>query len=516
MEGVGRAWDALRFYHVAILWYSVKVMKRSLLLFIILLVLTSCRPDESPPQQQAGGTAVVQPAAEVPVKKGCGGCHGTVLLDPAHQQLACVSCHGGEDDESRIDKAHAGLVARPSHPSHAAATCGSCHPRQVADAAQATHYTLANKINQIRHHFGARDTLRAPGEIPVTTPPATPIALVDDLLRRRCLRCHVYTSGDDYPAVTHGTGCAACHLAFDNGKMKSHAFATPTDKQCLSCHYGNYVGSDYYGRYEHDYNWEYRTPYFSTTEHNTAPRPYGVESHDLSPDLHRQRGLVCIDCHPRNGHHIKKTIDCRSCHGWQPGQPLPPTGNVQVEDAVLVLNGRGDGRKHRVPALRHSAHRQYGQQVACQVCHGQWGFNDAPIHLLLSYHEEYEPWERLTVQASSEVESLLNHNLYYSDEEPLVMRDGLNGEVRPGVWYQGYGQRRWEQILVARDSDGVIKVFRPLLDLRLSMVQADGRASFDNLGGQSSGLLPYTPHTTGHAGLFYLDRFRHLLPHESK
>ena len=35
--------------------------------------------------------------------------------------------------------------------------------------------------------------------------------------------------------------------------MQSHAFSTPTDKQCLSCHYGNYVGGDYYGRYEHDF-----------------------------------------------------------------------------------------------------------------------------------------------------------------------------------------------------------------------------------------------------------------------
>lgn len=485
-----------------------------LLLLIILFILFGCRAEETasvPPPVERNQ----QPAVGAQAKSGCAGCHDTIALDPSHQ-LNCVSCHGGVDDEVQIDKAHAGLIARPSHPEHMTAACAPCHPRQVAIAGQSSHFTLANKINLIRHHFGAKDTLSGPGEIPVTDLPSTPLALANDMVRRQCLRCHVYTSGDDYPAVIHGTGCGACHLAFDNGKMKSHAFAVPSDKQCRSCHYGNYVGGDYHGRYDHDYNWEYRTPYSSQTKQNTPPRPYGIEAHDLAPDIHQQRGLLCIDCHRESGHNQGNAITCRSCHGWQPGQPIPAAGNLQVRETALVLTGRNDGREHVVPPLRHTAHLQYGQQVACQVCHGQWSFNDAPTHLLLSYLEEYEPWERLTVQANSEVESLLNHNLYYSDEEPLIMRDGLTGATRSGIWYQGYGQRRWEQMLVARDTDGVIKVFRPLLDLRLSMVQADGEAPFDNLSGQGSGLLPYTPHTTGHAGMFYLDRFRHLLPSDSK
>ena len=96
------------------------------------------------------------------------------------------------------------------------------------------------------------------------------------------------------------------------------------------------------------------------------------------------------------------------------------------------------------------------------------------------------------------------------------MRDGLTGESRPGIWYQGYGQRRWEQMIIQKDTDGVIKVFRPILDLHLSMVEADGLVPFDSVSGQGSGLRPYTPHTTGHAGLFYLDRFKHLLPSDGK
>jgi hypothetical protein len=54
-------------------------------------------------------------------------------------------------------------------------------------------------------------------------------------------------------------------------------------------------------------------------------------------------------------------------------------------------------------------------------------------------------------------------------------------------------------------------VFRPILDLSLSAVAKDGNVIFDNLTGSGDGLLPYTPHTTGLAGIFYLNRFSHLL-----
>ncbi|MCL2791171.1 MAG: hypothetical protein FWD79_11105 [Desulfobulbus sp.] len=484
---------------------------------ILLLVLTAtgCRTEDTQPSSSLPRIAT-SPDTTLPIKIGCVGCHDDMRLDASHQ-LGCTVCHGGQDNESQADKAHIGLIAHPSHPSHMADACGGCHPQQVSSAAVSRHFTLDSLINRVRRHFGAEDRLTQPANIPMTDPATGTLALADDMLRRRCLRCHVYAQGDAYDAVKHGTGCGACHLAFENGKMLSHAFTPPADKQCLSCHYGNSVGSDYHGRYEHDYNWEYRTPYFLRTSRNTAPRPAGVEWHDLAPDIHQQRGLVCIDCHKRSGHNRQEPrIACITCHGWRPGQPTPALGTLLIRDQTLVLTGRMDGKEHTVPLLHHPAHRQYDSRVACQVCHGQWSFNDAPTSLLLSYRQEYEPWERLTVQGSSEVEALLEHNLHYSDERPLSMRDGLTGESRAGIWYLGYGQRRWEQMIVRQDTDGVIKVFRPYLDLRLSMVKADGQAPFDNIVGQDSGFLPYTPHTTGAAGLFFLDRFRHLLPADEK
>jgi hypothetical protein len=501
-----------------------------LLILLVLPVLSGCRPEppdkdtatppDSTPSQSAKSAAAAPAAPSLnaesaaaaptpladsaaPEPVGCRGCHPTMIPDTAHN-LPCTTCHGGIDQESDKDKAHAGLIARPAHPDHMAQTCGGCHKQQVADARHALHFTLSGKINAIRRHFGADTALTSPAEIPVVDSPDTAQALADDMLRRRCLRCHVFSRGDAYPARAHGTGCAACHLSFTDGAPAGHHFTLPGDNQCLSCHTANFVGSDYYGRFEHDYRWEFRTPYTPHTPDNTAPRPHGLEFHQLAPDIHQQRGLLCIDCHRNSGHIPRDPITCADCHGWKPGRPLPNL-HVQAVDGTLRLTSRAGGTVHTIPPLRHPAHAQYGSRVACQVCHGQWSVNDAPTHLLLSYEDDYDPWHFLTVQGSAEIEQLLEHNLYASHERPMTMQDGLTGAPRDGLWYQGFGQRRWEELPIAMDTDGMIKVFRPILDLCLSMLTAD------NITGHTPVMRPYTPHTTGHAGVFYQDRFRHLL-----
>lgn len=468
------------------------------------------RPYEAVYAETTQKTAFASNQQAVADTIGCRTCHAAVQLDPPHQ-VACTRCHGGNGAETTQDKAHHQLIAHPGHPQQMAAACGQCHSQVVASALHASHFTLANKINSVRHHFGAGDTLAGAQDIPIVEPPSTLLSLADDMLRRRCLRCHVYAPGDQYDGVARGVGCAACHLSWKDGKMASHQFRVPQDRQCLSCHYGNYVGWDYYGRYEHDYNWEYRTPYTEQTLQRYPPRPYGVEYHDLVPDIHQQRGLVCIDCHGQIGHEGKaEPLSCRTCHGWQPGQQLH-NQRLQAHGQQLVLTAATDGRQHLVPMLRHPAHQQYGDKVACQVCHGQWSFNDSTTHLLRTEKVDHEQWERLMVQGSFAIEKLLEHNAYSSDELPLTMRDGINAQPGPGIWLQGFGQRRWEQMIIDRDEDGIIKVFRPILDLHLSQVGPQGKVMFDDQSGLGRTRLPYVPHTTGPAGLFYQQRFQHLL-----
>ena len=109
----------MRFLDVATLWYSVKIMHCTFPLFlIILLLLGGCRTEGTDPPKTA---AAPQSTRVEPAKIGCVGCHDNVQLDPAHQ-LACTACHGGADHERQREKAHAGMIARPSHPQHMVAT----------------------------------------------------------------------------------------------------------------------------------------------------------------------------------------------------------------------------------------------------------------------------------------------------------------------------------------------------------------------------------------------------------
>jgi hypothetical protein len=484
-------------------------MMRYKYLFILLLtsLLWSCKGEETlEPVSIADNKST--PELRLP---GCFNCHTDISLDKQHR-FPCTECHRGDNGTATKADAHIGLVAKPASPENMVVTCGKCHPEHVQRCRDSLHFSLKKAVNLTRKHFGAESQLQALTQIP-TEEKNSRLALVDDMLRRRCLRCHLYSSGDDYPNITRGQGCAACHLQFVNGTLKSHSFLkTPGDWQCISCHYANHVGADYYGQYEHDFNWEYRTPYTTKKEFF---RPYGVELHDLTPDIHQQKGLSCIDCHP--GSSLKadmNTLTCSSCHAWKPGEKKPEIKKISINDDVLILTDRS-GKKHTIPSIQHPAHENYGREVSCQVCHAQWAFNDSTTHLLRSANDEYDFQERLTVQSSSWVEHLLEHNINsLEDEIDPIMADGITGRFYAGVWYKGYTQRRWEKPIIKRDVDGVIKVFRPILDLRLSAVDEKGEVLFDNLMGNGSGLLPYTPHTTGPAGLFYRDRFLHLLESE--
>lgn len=437
-------------------------------------------------------------------------------MDDAHR-LACTGCHGGDASDNDKTRAHTALIPRPAHPDHAAASCGKCHAEEVANLAQSRHYILDNAVNLVRRAFGATEKLPSLTAIPISREIDNITDLADDMLRRRCLRCHLFTPGDSYSATRRGTGCAACHMPFSDGKPTTHRFAaSPADDRCLSCHYGNRVGFDYYGRFEHDFNVEYRTPYSAA---DTTDRPYGVDYHELAEDVHRQRGLICIDCHSgpqlMQTASIANTIRCNSCHDREMlVQTLPP-GVVPAGNDYIFISKSG-ATQHLLPLMNHPAHTDY-TDVDCQACHAQWSFDDVKTHLLRSDVEEYFPWARLTVQGSSEVEKLLTNNLDFDKTEmEAATTDKLSNEKRPGIWYKGYTMRRWETLPLGRDAAGKIRVMRPELNLSLSYIDSDEEVHFDSHDSIAphNGLLPYTPHTTGRAGLIYQERLRRFLEQE--
>jgi hypothetical protein len=478
-----------------------------ILLCSLIAMTNGCQDDPAPKTKD-----VVHPPVTQNTLTGCRRCHD--LHPDKNHNFDCNNCHNGNPAGTNKEEAHQGLIAAPAHPNHMAASCGKCHAPEVSDVQKSLHFTLANEVNTVRQAFGAKNTLNSLTEIPIPNQLSEPLDIADDLLRRRCLRCHVYNDGDVYPETVRGTGCAACHLRYTDGAIQEHTFIkSPDDQQCLHCHYGNHVGADYHGRFEHDFNWEYRTPYRTD---NTYPRPYGVEFHQPAPDIHQQKDMACIDCHSGHqlmGNHSSKQkaekISCRSCHDWQPGEPLPLT-NLSADKEGLMLTTKLGNRKLLVPQLNHPAHQTYKDKAHCTVCHAQWTFNDQSTHLLRQDYLDYDPWTRLSVQGSFEVEDQLDLDEY----EVPFMGDKITDTPYLGLWFKGYDLRRWEQPLVGKDSDGKLQIFRPILDLYISVVDREENVVFDGvtISETANRYLPYTPHTIGKAGAFYHQRLKANLP----
>jgi len=454
------------------------------LFFLLPIALTSCKT--TPP----------------PSPKTCQSCH-VVTLDTNHT-LDCQACHGGLSPAANEKAAHQGLTAKPAAPADWDKSCGGCHKKAAQSVRQSIHLTLAG-YEKFRAGYGGKPVTGIEN-IPTYARPKTSTELADDLLRRRCLRCHLFYTGEDYAATRHGLGCAACHTRWRDGKMASHQFvAVPGDEQCLACHYGNRVGADYHGFFEHDLPPDFRTPFLPV-----AKPPFGVESHRLVPDIHQRRGLICVDCH-RGGELMATSNDkasCAACHDPARLAVRLPVG-VSKKDGGFVFTARS-GAIHPLPTLRHEAHRRYGKTVSCQVCHAQWAFADEGIHLIRIDDNELDKWSPLQHQGVAELDRLFKDVLFSEkDPGPPMMSDPFTGERRPGVWLLAYGQRRWENIRLGHVS-GKLVVLRPAHDMFLSWTDTTGEVRFDNfpLAGDNNKLIPYTPHTTGAAGIFWQGRLR--------
>lgn len=478
---------------------------RNFYIMIVLAVfmILGCANDK--PSSDSAGDSVMVPDAQHhrPLVPGCRGCH-PVDLGVTHG-FSCEECHLGDPKSSDKKEAHKGLIVQSAHPNMMTRFCGKCHQEIVEQVERTIHFTAANTINLVRQAFGSKETLTSLSDIPQGDgSPATSLQLVDDLLRRRCLRCHVYSSGEAYPATVHGTGCAACHLVFARGSLADHRFlGKPTDQQCLSCHYGNRVGADYYGRFDHDVNWEYRTPLSAGEEKR---EPYGLGYHQLVPDVHQQAGMACIDCHGSSELMAgNEPLSCGSCHDQSLDQKA---ASMTILDGIreLLLTS---GKMVVVPVMVDPAHDRYVTKVGCQVCHSQWTYADYGNHLIRMDDPDYELWEGVTRQGSAEVEARLETALYLDGgDEEVVMADGITGKTLPGVWLQAYKLRRWEDINTCTDSQGVLQVCRPILDLHLSYTNNEGDTVFDGIVPDKGAAImtPYTPHTTGKAGRFYQQR----------
>ena len=495
----------------------------------------------------------------------CLSCHrGIERLDARHD-FECAACHLLPGDRSgEALSRHDVIIRNPSDPVHMTAFCLACHEKEIRAFRNSLHATLAGVINQTRFLWGAQATA-APARFGLSGPfrplpdidpgvyPDHTAALVDDFLRRKCLRCHVHTSGCGGRGLYRAAGCAACHVRYaDDGRYRgkdaaidparagypvSHVFtrAVP-DTQCRHCHNHNHVGADYAGLFEHDFSDTYRSP---LAEGRTGPLIYGLDQHHLSADLHAERGLWCIDCHEKrdvmgNGRAYSYEMEvpkrtCSACHGGFGGAlpdpsvaairrevpPSRPKGSPsglsrgKGENRVFVFVSKNGGRHHLLPVFsrRGAAHRVAEHaKVRCSACHAQWSYQDYGLSVIRRDRLDAAVWRRLTIQGDPCLTAALESALERRFPQYPVSMDWISGGKRPGVWLTGWRFRRWEFMPLGKDDGNRYAVLRPLYQYavtyvdRLGNIPLDGVVPVRRTGGRGWAYMPYVPHTTAPAG----------------
>lgn len=471
-----------------------------------------------------------------PLDAGCVSCHPKFQapMPPAGQghALACTRCHLGDGQATEGGVAHQGMVKNPSALDQAQRACGSCHagwPQKVRFSPMASNMGL---IAQTRFLWGAQSS-RAPEfgvreSRPLVALPDPELngKPVDDFLRRRCLRCHLWNEGADSKGARRAAGCAACHRPYDSqGKPPpGHGLTKKVPvSQCLTCHGGCGAGAEFAGRTPRDATVSAR---FLATRRD---RPELIQDRvwrPMRPDAHFTAGLGCIDCHPRgeimgDGRLRQAGLEhvglrCSSCHG-RPGQPPPSAprtthgeglNNLSRQNGTLVLTGKLDGKVRPVPLLAGGeqgpvAHRiAQHAKVACHACHASYNPGAWGMQVLLETRPTYPVHGSIAAQGDPQVFALLSANLRPAEQWmcPPQTRDYLSGRMRRGMWVLSPWFRRQEWRVYGLGPQGRSYLLNPRFQYVLTLMDADGKLTQQaQTPSPGLGVTPWNPHTTARA-----------------
>ena len=191
-----------------------------------------------------------------------------LLKSDKHFQMGCKLCHKGNDKELIKDAAHKGLVKRPSDN---LITCAFCHKPVTDTYSKSLHYTTIGQRNGVMPRFSKEDLNK----------------FDDKVFEKSCRSCHA--------------SCGDCHVksppvsGISTGLLQGHKFVKKNEgKTCASCH-GGRVYPEFTGEY------------------------------GGTPDVHYQKGMLCVDCHKKMEFHgdgkayasknmVKDRPACRNCH----------------------------------------------------------------------------------------------------------------------------------------------------------------------------------------------------------
>lgn len=398
----------------------------------------------------------------------CTFCHGgdprAVEKDQAHVQPTLPPIMDNTVAPRDYDLPYQRFV-NPSNLRVAMSTCGECHPLKVESVIKGMMATAAGHYAGGLYQSGVVDTqtpiygtFRAEdfdGYVPfengaverliglITYDPnadpnlfSTHFAAVP---AQACARCHLWSRGKGYRGAVgaDGTyradGCAACHMLYANdGRSQSadmmidheeqghpmHHIITraiPTE-QCLHCHHrGARIGLSFTGRAQMPPRLPSGPGVPGTTDVLFNGNYHYADPETNPRDIHRERGLHCIDCHTKAaimgdqniwGHMDQATkIECRMCHGMPDHggtlidhDNLPLTNVTQTPEGDVVLTSKVDGVQHPVTQIMNIVdplspvfnpraacsmndnHLKAEGGLECYACHSYWTPNCFGCH----------------------------------------------------------------------------------------------------------------------------------------
>ena len=490
-------------------------------------------------------------------KGGCYSCHQGIEEISSNHRFSCVRCHGGNRRVRSLPRAHKGLVANPSSLKNAPRFCGKCHDSHVKKIGRSLMATAKRMINITRFGWGAQPANEMPyslypGEQEQPYPPSGVEHAVDGFLKTKCLRCHLDAPSPHRPGDYRSTGCSACHMIYTNdgislshdraiqalqkkykkqnrlerkfaskslsnrrGYPLLHKFTTAIPSvQCEHCHNNNGVGQEFEGLFAKP-DRPRSTPKSINDE---KPVLYGKEHEFLVPDIHREKGMHCIDCHI--GDEMKPEIEpeglrsavqirCTDCHGTPSEKPegvlliesdsrtkqllkknnLNPNlkRKIRAGDTVLVnssfspmmhikqvkdqwiLYSKVTGKKHIIPLLKNIkpsiAHQipKHMDEVECAACHARWSAGEWGMHLIREKTFAPEKWKNWNL-ADPDLSNTDNE----TDRQGMINwlsakshPDSIEGERLPGFWWSVFAETGWSDLIMGKNDRGKYSILKP-------------------------------------------------------
>lgn len=212
----------------------------------------------------------------------------TILDKDPHFGNGCASCHKGDVKSDDQEKAHKGIVKKPSTDLK---VCGDCHDDITKTYGNSLHYTTQGLLSKVSKRLSKREEK----------------VFTEKVFGQSCKSCHA--------------SCGDCHVSspavngIRSGFLSGHRFVKKDEgKTCAVCHGGS-VYPEYTGKYSG------------------------------SPDVHFQKGMVCTDCHKKIQLHgdgnayaskseVKNRPKCKDCH---------KTGK-EVKSAARLAHAKHEGK----------------------------------------------------------------------------------------------------------------------------------------------------------------------------